>query len=213
MKGRTLVSLLLILAAVLAVGYAYFVDRDKVSDVEVKKRSYQVFPVWRKSDVTRIELELPEKLVLERDADAGDLEYRMTQPVTSQVDVAAVDRLLSVLEQTNYVRKLEGEPADFGAVRARGRISMRNVQYTFDLAGPAPVPEGSAYLRLDGKVLMVVPKDFVLDVLRPADAYRDKTVVPFLSVGLKALSIKSRTRVLDLTRLDDISFLVGGAGE
>lgn len=215
MKGRTFVSLLLIVAAVLAVGYAFFVDRDKVSDTEVKKRAFQVFPVWRKADVTRIELELAtgETIVLERDADAGDLEYRMTKPVVSPIDVAAVDRLLSVLEQTNIVRKLDAEPADFGAVRARGRISMRNVQYAFDLAGAAPIPEGSAYLRLDGKALLVVPKDFVLDVLRPADAYRDKTIVPFLSVGLRALSLKSRTRTLELTRQDEISFLVGGPGD
>lgn len=212
MKGKTAVSVLLIVCAVLAVAYAYFIDRGKVSDTEKKQRTAQVFPIWRKADITRIDLEVAgqQNLVLERDADAGELEYRMTAPVTTEVDTATLDRLLSVLDQTNYVRKLDAEPADFGAIRVHGRVRMGSMQITFDLAGPAPTPEGAAYFRLDGKSLLVVPKDFVLDLQRPVDAYRDKTVVPYLSVGLRGLTLRSRSRQLELTRQDDLSFLISG---
>ncbi|MFO0666103.1 MAG: hypothetical protein U0174_19275 [Polyangiaceae bacterium] len=217
MNRKTLVSVLLMVLAALAVSYAYFVDREKVSDTEKKQRTSQVFPLWRKADLTHIELSLAasdagpaQKLVLERDADAGELDFRMLSPAASQVDAAAIDRLLSVLEQSNYVRKLDAEPSDFGAVRAHGRIDMGKVSFAFDLAGPAPVPEGSAYLRLDGKTVLVVSKDFVVELLRSVDSYRDKTVVPYLSIALRGLSIKGRTKAVELTRQDELSFLVGG---
>ncbi len=214
MKARRFAvpSVLLVLAVALSL-YAWFMDRGTVSDVEKNARSLHLFPVWRRAEISRIELrQNGTTLVLVRDAgaEAGELDFRVTSPVNADIDAAALDQLLSVLEHSNPVRKLDGEPSDFGAERLVGEVTMGKVTTRFVLGGPAPTPEGAAYFRIDGKPV-VVARDFVTDITRSADVYREKTLVPYLSVALEALSIQSGPRALSLKRIDDLSFRIEGA--
>ncbi len=213
MKARRFAvpTLLLLLAVALSL-YAWFVDRGSVSDVEKNARSLHLFPVWRRAEISRIELrQNGTTLVLVRDAgaDAGELDFRVTSPVNADIDAAALDQLLSVLEHSNPVRRLEGEPSDFGPERLVGEVTMGKVTTRFVLGGPAPTPEGAAYFRIDGKPV-VVARDFVTDITRSADVYREKTLVPYLSVALDALTIQNGARALSLKRIDDLSFRIEG---
>jgi hypothetical protein len=88
---------------------------------------------------------------------------------------------------------------------------MGKVTTRFVLGGPAPTPEGAAYFRIDGKPV-VVSRDFAQDITRHADVYREKTIVPYLSVALDALEVQSGIRVLKLKRMDDIAFRIEGSG-
>jgi hypothetical protein len=205
-----------LLAALVALGlglYIYVVDRHKVSDQELGQRALHLFPVWRREDLTKIELRGEDHaLVLTREPGAkGDLDFLMVEPVAGQVDPVALDRLLSGLEHGNPVRRLPEEPADFGAVVVRGVLSMGSVTHRFELGGPAPTPEGARYFRLGGEV-MVVAKDIALDLMRPDETYRERTVIPYLSVALESVELARGEGRLRLLRMDETSFRIESLG-
>jgi hypothetical protein len=89
---------------------------------------------------------------------------------------------------------------------------MKPLVYHFELGGPAPAPEGAAYFRVDGEGTYVVSKDFATSLRNGAGTYRDRSVVPYLSLDLAGLEIGAHGTTLALTRVDDVSFKIGGSG-
>src|SRR5450631_1168030 len=94
---RHLGSIGLIVAALALAAYVVLVDRDKVTDVERASRPKNVFPAFRREDLSRVEITTDkETLVFERDVadDAGDREWKMTAPRPEKAEPDAVDRLM-----------------------------------------------------------------------------------------------------------------------
>jgi Domain of unknown function (DUF4340) len=169
-----------------AVAYAYLVDRGRVSDADRAARSRDVFPSFRIDEVTRLELEHgSEVLVLERDAGRGveaartSAPWVMTAPRNERAAGAAVDVLLRELELATRLREVSEGALGFEAPRTRGKVRAGNVEYRFALGADSSRPDGAAYMRVDGEGTFVIARALKVQLLRGADAYRDRTVVPF----------------------------------
>ena len=200
---------LVVLAVALAI-YAYR-DRKSISDSERRDRQTDVFPAYRRQDVSRVEVtQAGIKTSLERRTvgDAGDLEWWMTSPLLEQADAAAVDKLLGDIEFAGIVRKVDPGVATFDAPRVTGTLSMGSLVYRFALGGEAPTPKGAAYFRVEGEGTFVVSKDFVTSLTKSPDAYRERTLVPYLSLELQRLEVKGQGARFMLERIDDTSFLL-----
>lgn len=217
MKLRQHVGSLVALVVAIAAGAGYLLDRGTISDVERRDRAHDVFPAYRRADIEALELVIGgTKLRIEKrvDADGGDFHWQLTSPVVERTDPAAVDRLIGDLEFAGVVRKVDGQAPEilhgFDAPRVRGTLSMKTLVYHFALGGPAPLPEGAAYFRVDGEGTFVVSKDFVTALTNGPDAYRDRTVVPYLSLDLAELEVSTPTGGFSLTRVDDVSFKLKG---
>jgi len=214
---RHLTSIIFIAAALLVSIYAYVVDRGKVTDPERNARGAALFPAFRRDEITRVELSRAgENLILERDPphraasandpDGGsnDGEWRMISPAHATADPAAVEALMGALDYGNVIRRAEGQ--NFESPRLRGEITMGKIVYRFALGGEAPVPEGAAYLKLDEEGSFVVGRDLVTQLLKPSDAYRERTIVPYLSIALRRLEVRGPAETWAIERTDDVSF-------
>jgi hypothetical protein len=204
----------------LAVGFGAYlvVDQGKITDTERQDRQHDVFPAYRRADIDFIELVQAggEKLRIERRVEArdarepGDSYWEMTSPVDERADPASVDRFVGDLEFAGAVRKVDKGATDqslgFDAPRVRGTLAMKSLVYRFALGGPAPVPEGAAYFRVEGEGTFVVSKDFAASVMNGAATYRDRTIVPYLSLDLSGLALTTAAGSVELSRVDDTSF-------
>ena len=230
MKLSKYAGSLAIVAVAAALGVYAFVDLGKVTDIERAARVEKVFPAFRRQDITRIEIarrHVPgsaeawstpgeqETLVLERDsgADASGIDWRMVFPRKETAVVEVVFKLLNAIEEATRVRKVEDSaPGGFDAPRATCVVTMGSVTYRFAIGAPAPVPDGAAYLRLDGEGTFVVKRDFVDALMLPADAYRDRDIVPYLSIGTAKLEVRSKSGDLTLERMNDTDFRLADLG-
>ena len=176
--------LVLIVLAAGTVGYTYLVDRSHVSDADRAARSTDVFPSFRVEDVREVELTHgAETLVLDRVLDrrtAGDGSWTMTSPRRDPTDAVAVDALLRELATATRVRDVSaGDARGLDAPRVTGTVALGSLRYQFALGSDAVSPEGAAYMRVDGEGTFVVGRTLKVQLLRGADAYRDRTLVPY----------------------------------
>lgn len=208
--AATLVLLLL------AVGLVVYVLRtsDSVTESERKKRENNVFVAWRREELKRIVISHDnETITLERDV-AKDTSWHMKSPRDERVDTAALERLLSTLEFATVQRKVGESAATLGLdqPRAHGEVQMGAIVIKFALGADSPRPEGSAYLRVDDGAPIVVAKELATTLLQPSDTYRDRTVVPYLSIDLAKLELRHPGGNVSLRRHDKRSFLVDARG-
>lgn len=204
-----------ILLVVVAIGFSVWVylDRNAVTVGERKRRENSVFPAWRREELTKIELKRDdETIVLERNAKT-DSSWRMTSPRAERADHAAADRLMTTLEFAPVVRKVEdGAVLGLDKPRVAGSIAMGGLKLAFVLGGSAPRPEGASYFRLEGEPPIVVSRELTEALLASSDVYRDRTVVPYLSLELRRFEVKHPSGAFVLERLDDHAFTIAEAG-
>ena len=211
---RHATTILLFLAAVVLGSWLWF-HRDEVTEGERQRRENNVFSAWRREDVSRLEIvHEGETIVLERDA-KDDKPWRMTSPRQERVDQAAAERLMTTLEFATRVRKV-GDDANLGfdAPRASGSVTMGPLLFRFVLGGPSPRPEGSSYFRVDDEAPFVASKELTDTLLAHSDTYRDRTVVPYLSLDLARFEVKHAQAPggFVVERSDERSFKVQGPG-
>lgn len=201
----------LVVMAAATAAYAFFIDRSTVSDADRNARKRDVFPSFRIDDVRKIELSHgAEALVLEREAGSGD-RWQMTSPVQEPADPAKVDVLMRELEMATRVRDVPpAEAAGMDSPRVRGRVTVGPVEYRFALGDDAPVPPGAAYMRVDGEGTFVAARSVSVQLLRGAEAYRDRTLVPYGAGEVARLEIRSPARTWTLERAG-ATFRVGGS--
>ena len=201
-------SIALLVAGLAGVGYVYLVDRDKVSDLERESRNHLLFPAFRKDKMHAVELVQGGKTIRFESStdDAGEHEWRMTKPALKS-DSPSIDRLLGALEYASYERKVTAGGVGLDNPRLTGTIEMTGVTYRFALGGPAETPAGAAYFRLDGEGTFVVKGDLVALLLRPADVYRDRSMIPYLSIELSGVTLAGPDGAAwSIGRTDDVSF-------
>jgi len=191
----------LIVVAAATVAYAFFVDRAKVSDSERTSRKRDVFPSFRVEEVRRVELSHgSEVLVLERDQDAA-AGWSMTSPRREHADPAAVDALTRDLETAIRVRDVPPDEAlGLDSPRVRGKVSLGALEYRFVVGGDAPRPSGAAYMRVDGEGTFVVTHSLAMQLLRSAEAYRDRAVVRYGAGEVSRVELRTSTGALVLER-------------
>jgi hypothetical protein len=200
--------------AVVAAAYAYIVDRRTVSDADRAARRRDVFPSFRAEDVARVEMEHGgEALALERDVDAGaSAAWLMTSPRRERADATAVDTLLRELELAARLREV-GQIGGLGldAPRVRGAVTVGPLRYGFALGADTARPEGGAYMRVDGEGTFVVDRSLKVQLLRGADAYRDRVIVPLGANEIARVDVRAADgRAFALER-SGVAFHVAGS--
>ncbi|HEY8091063.1 MAG TPA: DUF4340 domain-containing protein, partial [Polyangiaceae bacterium] len=192
MSWRTSATpLVLVVLAAGTAAYAVFVDRGRISDADRTARRTEVFPSFRRDDVTRVALQHgAEALVLQRASDAGSSPWRLETPPLGDADAAAVDALLHELETATRLRTVDPHDAvGLDAPRAAGTVSVGALTYRFALGADAPLPPGAAYLRVDGEGTFVVPPSAALQLLKGADAYRDRRLLPCSTSAISRVTL------------------------
>jgi hypothetical protein len=223
--GNAATPLVLVVLAAGTAAYAYVVDRGHVSDADRGARRTDVFPSFRVDDVRRIELvHGAEKLVLDRQgavAAPGSAASRtwvssgggwaMTSPRRDATDPAAVDVLLRELEMATRVRDVqESDARGLDSPRVRGTVAVGSVEYRFALGADAAIPDGSAYMHIDGEGTFVVGRSLKVQLLRGADAYRDRTLVPYGASEVARLEMRAPTGGVVALERRGTAFRVGG---
>ena len=181
----------LLVAVAVALGVWLWVDCASVTDTERAMRPKNVFSVFRRDELSRVEIDKTgEKLVLARDVDRdADASWRIESPEKSPADPAAVDQLTSSLEFATFVRKVDPKAySTFDSPRASGALTMGKLVVHFALGGVAPMPEGAAYMKVESDVY-VVSKETAEKLLAPWTTYKSRTIVPYLSLDLASLEI------------------------
>ena len=186
---------LTIAALAVALGvYLYVVDSGKVTTKELEARKRNLFRAWRRGEIAAISIDQKGESVRigKHTDDAGDFVYDLASGETA--DPVAVDKLLGVLEFATPERRVEagGDRHAMGldAPRARLVLTMGNLVHKLTIGGPAPAPAGSAYAEVEGEGIFVVSRDLVTELLRPGDVYRGRTLIPYLSSSLSALTLE-----------------------
>ncbi len=206
----------LVVTGVLAVAlltYAY-VDRNNVTDIERTAREGDLFPAWRRDQVTRFELVFPdETLTLDKHGDDGGVgTWTMTQPRPDQADYASVESLLISLEHGRPIRKSSSDVGGWDKPRVRGKVMMGAITFDFEVGAAAPTPEGASYFRLKGQEPVVISKEVTDALLAHGEHYRSRAVVPYLSLQLDWVEVTSPAGPWKLTRLTPIAFRIEPLG-
>ncbi len=212
MKKYATTIVLFVLAA--ALGVWLWTQRDTVSVGERKRRENSAFEVWRREELSRVEIQHEgETIVLEREA-RKDAPWRMTSPRADRCDQASVERLLTTLEFASVKRRPTDDPSLLGLAspRARGTVTMGGLVLRFALGAPSPRPEGSAYFRVGDEAPVVVGREVVDALLASSDTLRDRGVVPYLSLDLARFEVQRAGGGFLLARSDARSFRVGEIG-
>jgi hypothetical protein len=193
--------------------YALLVDRTVVSDADRAARPSDVFPSFRLERVRRVKLtQGKEELVIERDNDDG-APWTLTSSRHAKketADPATVDVLLRELELARRVRDVAPDQARGLAVpRVRGDVTVGAVDYSFALGDDAPTPAGSAYMELNGEGTFVVGATLKVQLLRPADTYRERAVVPYGAADVNRVEASTPHLSFAIERAGD-TFRLGG---
>jgi hypothetical protein len=206
--ARAATPLALVVLALGALGYAYFVDRGTVSDADREVRVRDVFPTFQIDLVHRVELSHGEEtLVLERGESSGAT-WVLTSPRREAADPSAVDALLRDLELARRLRSVSKE-TQIGETRVRGRVTVGHVEYAFTLGGDAPYPRDGAYMTLLGEPPFVVEASLKVQLLRTADSYRVRSLIRYSQSDINRIERTTDDGKLILERVGD-SFRVGG---
>ena len=221
LRRQQIVSAVLV-AAGIALGVYYAATSHVVTTRESEARKSSLVRVYRSDDLTEIAIERDgRKFRLHRKTptpDAGDERlWRVEEDGKDGLaDQFAVDKALSALEYGFPVRRVEASEvnrAAFGlaAPRFRATLAMGKLHTTIALGGPAPKPEGTIYADVDGEV-SVVKKDGLSAVDAPADGFRTRSVVPYLSTDLAALTITTDGKTSSITRGPGGSWVLSEGG-
>jgi hypothetical protein len=205
---RHLTTLLLLVVA-LVLGVWLWRDKDRVSVSEHERREKNVFPAWRRDEVSRIEIAHDDETIVLLREDAPEKSWKLSSPRSERVDIAAVERLLTTLEFASIVRRVEHDRAlGFDTPRASGSVTMGTLRFRFVLGGKSPRPEGSSYLRVDDGAPVVVSKELTEALLASSDTFRDRSVVPYLSLELERFEVAHARGGFVLERRDERSFVL-----
>jgi hypothetical protein len=175
--------------------------RGSITGTEREMRKNNVFPAFRKDEITHVELH-GEKgdVVLDR-PDAADAWFMNGE----RADSHAVDGLLGAFEFGTRIRTAPDDA--LGKLRVHGSMLMGRITYSFSLGDAAPVPAGAAYVKLDGEGTFVASSDLVKALLDDASTYRSRTVVPYLSIELAKMEIRDPGgKGFSIERVDDVAF-------
>lgn len=186
---------LLVLVPVLAI-WLFFVDSGSITTREAELRKRNLLPSFRRDQIERIAFESKdESFELFKRLEDGDSMFYIERKGGEEIaDQMAVDRLIAMLEFATPERRLDApidrEALGLDAPRVRMMVSMGRISYELSLGTEAPSPKGAAYAELSGVGAVVLPRDIVTQLSLNEDAYRSRSLVPYLSPDLSVLRVE-----------------------
>lgn len=194
-KHKLEIALLLLVPA-LAI-WLFFFDRGSLTTREAEMRKRNLLTAFRRDQIEQIAFEREgSSFRLVKRIEDGDAMYYVVRDGKEEIaDQTAVDRLISNLEFAVPDRKLddslEKDALGLTTPRLRMKLEMGRMQYELVLGAEAPSPKGAAYaeLRGSGEGAFVLPRDLVTQLSLSENAYRSRTLLPYLSPDLERLHI------------------------
>ena len=184
MKKIALLVLLLVAAALVAIVVR---DRAEPSEVERSIRKNNVFLVFRKEDVRKIEIQGPEGAFTILRATDGSA--RVLSPVEDAADASRVDRLLGVLEFAAVSRTVGAAHPGMNAPIVRVTMEMGSRTLRFAMGDEAPGKAGARYFQIEGEKVIVVDKALAEALLAKADAYRERALTSIRVQEIESVSL------------------------
>lgn len=213
-------SNLVIFAALFAAGgYLLATGESKRSNEtcgELGTRKLNVWCALRSEKLTEMDFDREgvqfklKRASSEPDAGDGRL-WRLEQGGKSDLaDSFSVDKAMSAIEFAGVQRRIKKEEVDraaFGLDRPRLRLTlvMGGLRTTLLAGGPAPRPDDSIYIDVDGDV-SVVKKEALSTIDVPPDMFRTRTVVPYLSSDLRSMQFSFEGQSYTLDKLAGLTW-------
>lgn len=193
MSFRTTIITACILIAVVAIAYfGEFKRGEKKKAAEEKKN---LILEIKKGDVGEIRLDTPEQKI--KIVPAGADTWKITEPIQSRADQAAVDRIFSGFEKLKYREIVEEKPSDLSAYeldkpKATLRFILKkgNAEKAVMIGGKNPV-ENVHYIRINGD-----PRVYLIEGDAPESAsislleLRDKKLTDFNSEKVESIRVQ-----------------------
>ncbi len=195
---RHATTIVLCVTAVAALIAVFVWDRGSVSTSESLARKKDLFDAWRLDDVTEVTVTnkgRTAKLVRQKTNDAGnrpwDVEIdRDLHPAEEQI----VDQFLGTLEFATAERRVSAEGIDrkemgLGAPRETIVVAMGVQRFELLVGGPAPSPEGAAYVEVKGHGVSVITEQLLAALDVGPDQFRSRAFVPYVSTDLASITL------------------------
>lgn len=215
MKLRNHVTTIALLLAVAATGAYVLLDHSpRTTELD------SLVPALRRDALTSLAFEREgSRFSLVRaaqDADAGDDRlWSVEQDGKRELaDQFAVDKALQAFEYARPLRTIKPEEIDrqtFGLTSPRLKLTLvrGKLKTTVLVGGEAAKPEGAVYVEIDG-VVSVLSKSTLAPLDLPADAFRTRTLVPYLSTELAGMVVSREGRSFTLARVGNITWKLEG---
>ncbi|MDQ3200122.1 MAG: DUF4340 domain-containing protein [Verrucomicrobiota bacterium] len=207
MKTRTTL-LLLVLAIGLGVWIKFF-ESKKPNTVEAERQA---------GNVVNFEREKLEGIAIQNGDDRIELrrqggKWRLTQPVKDQADGAAVDNLISDLENWSKeglipakdVTADKGRMSEFGLVQPKLRLRLILPQGPPEIfLGKDAALEGKMYVRFaDSKDVFIAPQNVRADISKKPDDFRDRKLTDLTTAQVTRAVLKSPAGEIELAKKNE----------
>jgi hypothetical protein len=199
MMRRHAVSIVLAALAVFLAGYLLWFDGARITSGERDLRKRNLLPAFRRGDISELVIESNGETfhVARRNDDAGTFLFYLDGGELA--DQGAVDKALAALEFATPERRLDASQdrhaLGLDAPRLRFTLVMGALTYRIAVGAAAPSPPGAVYAMAEGEgiageQLVVLPRDVWTELSRPRDVYRSRTLLPYLSSSLAAITVE-----------------------
>ena len=195
-------------AALLAVGYLVWFDRDKAGTQDAAVAEKKMLPAARAGrgsvPIDRIEILRPDGNILL--AIGSDHEWQMLAPVADRADPRLLRELVEALETSLKLDVVAGDPASlakFGLSDPPARLKIsRPGEVAVELQlGSRTAVEGRSYARLAGSPEVVVILDKIHELVRRTpDEFRDAQLVKLKPVDVSRVVIRNASGTIELER-------------
>lgn len=204
MKGRSLLILTLVVAAVAA--WVLLYERHQPSTDEAREQADKVFPGLDRDAVTGIDIQRGDQhLTLAKQGE----HWRLTAPVDFPAADATVNGLLGTLADLKAERRLaagEVDPAAYGLDHPEVTVQLTSADgagYGLAVGGETPLGSNRA-LRITGEDgLVLAPGWFVKDLDKGVDEWRSRDVLDLYADQVATLTVLSHGDRIEATRVDD----------
>jgi hypothetical protein len=209
-RPRHHASTIAVLALAVLSTFLVLLDRGRVSTGEAELRAENLLDAWRVDDLTQIDVKTADhELTLARERTEDDQPNWVLYDHGEKLDgdEQAMSEYAMNLELALFERRAPGaSPAESGldAPRATITVHMGSVRYVVKVGGPAPSPEGAAYVEVQGgardRDVYVIKRDIVDELLVEPAELRTRRLAMLLSPSVEEYRVSYASTAFTLKR-------------
>lgn len=200
-------TLLLLLLAMGAFAYIWFVDRHQKGTRELEADSTLVAAIDR-DQIDAIDIRSTEgKIDLRKDEKGA---WNIVEPVKDRADAMAIAQLFTEAESLRHVARIDEKGKglskerlkEFGLNEPTAKLRLAGKGKPIELQwGKDAATEGRQYLKLDGSgIVYVVGGPLKATLTRRADEFRDRKLGDLQAAQVEKVTIKTKAGAIELAR-------------
>ena len=190
MKSRNLIILALIVAAV--AGYIFFHERHQMTTDERQQRAGKVFPEFDRDDANVVVVDNAHgRFVMEKSGGS----WRLTEPIAFEANSAAVNSVLTSLENLNEERTLTTSDVEleaYGLDQPEMTVTVATGagdSYKLAVGEETALGSNRALRRGDEALIVLAPGWFVTDLDKGLDDWRSRDVVDLVASDVASIQV------------------------